>query len=170
MWSSDSRWVQIVLFLLKWKLLLNYKASPAPHHLCQKQFFEPFMRTEMCSHAQNVETLVEEKPAGLSFREFFFILFKWWRRWATSDARSWFFVLMNMSSHIAEIHHKRASICTTTPCQCWSNLVGLLSWSLIGLTVAVLQLKNFYSLLNSEICSWTTSWNSLNPTRVDSKW
>lgn len=33
----------------KWKfLLLNYIASHSPHHLCQKQFFEPFMWTATC--------------------------------------------------------------------------------------------------------------------------
>lgn len=58
-------------FLSKMEIssLLNYIASHSPHHLCQKQFFEPFMWTATCFHVHicgNFSSLsVREKKATI---------------------------------------------------------------------------------------------------------
>lgn len=83
------------------KLLLNYIASHPPHHLCQKQFPELFMRNKTCFHPANVEIFISEwertreQPAFFDFRSF-----KCKRRTLSSHKHFFRFTLQQFSSNV----------------------------------------------------------------------
>lgn len=126
--SSASR--HFFSYFFKSKSSLNYVVSHPPHHLCQKQFFKPFMRDETCFRVQNVKICVDWNVTGGSSRRELFCI------------QSFIFRLTKLVL-CADFHSSAWT--AEAPCRCLLKRAKIISEFLqfcIQITTAKLQLQS----------------------------